>query len=186
MKSTKTVLREEKTVDMATGEVVREKHTLQYKKEPAFVKLYLDCLGVFIDNSGMTKSLNDMLIEVLKNVTYASDDQIVILNAYTKERICKATKKSQIRLEKAITTWVDNRVLIRVGRGVYRLNPFIFGKGEWRDIENLRAKFDYKNGTVTTEIDHSTETPSNAPESPTSPVEEATGTDTPPKVAFPL
>ena len=41
------------------------------------------------------------------------------------------------RLERAITTWVKNRVLIRVARGIYQVNPFIFGRGDWRDIANL-------------------------------------------------
>ena len=59
------------------------------------------------------------------------------------------------RLEQAITTWVKNRVLIRVARGIYQVNPFIFGRGDWRDIANLRATFfskallplrDYKDG----------------------------------------
>ena len=45
------------------------------------------------------------------------------------------------RLERAITTWVKNRVLIRVARGIYQVNPFIFGRGDWRDIANLRATF---------------------------------------------
>ena len=30
------------------------------------------------------------------------------------------------RLEQAITTWVKNRVLIRVARGIYQVNPFYF------------------------------------------------------------
>ena len=60
------------------------------------------------------------------------------------------------RLERAITTWVKNRVLIRVARGIYQVNPFIFGRGDWRDIANLRATLtspkallplrDYKDG----------------------------------------
>ena len=60
------------------------------------------------------------------------------------------------RLEQAITTWVKNRVLIRVARGIYQVNPFIFGRGDWRDIANLRATLtspkallplrDYKDG----------------------------------------
>ena len=31
------------------------------------------------------------------------------------------------RLEQAITTWVKNRVLIRVARGIYQVIRFIFG-----------------------------------------------------------
>ena len=53
------------------------------------------------------------------------------------------------RLEQAITTWVKNRVLIRVARGIYQVNPFIFWRGDWRDIANLRATFNFSEGSVT-------------------------------------
>ena len=53
---------------------------------------------------------------------------IVHLGAYDKEQICKATHKSMRRLEQAITTWVKNRVLIRVARGIYQVNPFILAR----------------------------------------------------------
>ena len=85
-----------------------------------------------------------MLLEVLHRASYAQDGQIVHLGAYDKEQICKATHKSMRRLEQAITTWVKNRVLIRVARGIYQVNPFIFGRGDWRDIANLRATFSPK------------------------------------------
>ena len=57
------------------------------------------------------------------------------------------------RLEQAITTWVKNRVLIRVARGIYQVNPFIFGRGDWRDIANLRATF-FSEGSVTVTRDY--------------------------------
>ena len=60
------------------------------------------------------------------------------------------------RLEQAITTWVKNRVLIRVARGIYQVNPFIFWRGDWRDIaiyaqpltspKALLPLHDYKDG----------------------------------------
>ena len=59
--------------------------------------------------------------------------------AHTTRSKFKATHKSMRRLEQAITTWVKNRVLIRVARGIYQVNPFIFGRGDWRDIANLHA-----------------------------------------------
>ena len=133
-------MRENTTVDTQTGEVLkREKLRCSSQKEPGFVKLYFDCLGVYIKNDGLSASLNDMLLEVLHRASYAQDGQIVHLGAYDKEQICKATHKSMRRLEQAITTWVKNRVLIRVARGIYQVNPFIFGRGDWRDIANLRA-----------------------------------------------
>ena len=142
-KEMKRVLRENTTVDTQTGEVLKRETTVQFSKEPGFVKLYFDCLGVYIKNDGLSASLNDMLLEVLHRASYAQDGQIVHLGAYDKEQICKATHKSMRRLEQAITTWVKNRVLIRVARGIYQVNPFIFGRGDWRDIANLRATFNF-------------------------------------------
>ena len=136
-KEMKRVLRENTTVDTQTGEVLKRNYGAVLK-EPGFVKLYFDCLGVYIKNDGLSASLNDMLLEVLHRASYAQDGQIVHLGAYDKEQICKATH-SMRRLEQAITTWVKNRVLIRVARGIYQVNPFIFGRGDWRDIANLRA-----------------------------------------------
>ena len=95
-----------------------------------------------------------MLLEVLHRASYAQDGQIVHLGAYDKEQICKATHKSMRRLEQAITTWVKNRVLIRVARGIYQVNPFIFGRGDWRDIANLRATFNFSEGSVTVTRDY--------------------------------
>ena len=148
-KEMKRVLRENTTVDTQTGEVLKRETTVQFSKEPGFVKLYFDCLGVYIKNDGLSASLNDMLLEVLHRASYAQDGQIVHLGAYDKEQIYKATHKSMRRLEQAITTWVKNRVLIRVARGIYQVNPFIFGRGDWRDIANLRATFNFSEGSVT-------------------------------------
>lgn len=175
----KRVLYEEQEIDGETGEIIKRKTTLQFSKEPAYVKLYFDCLGVIIKNEGLNESLNDMLLETLKLGSYADEEQTVILNAYQKEKICKKTGKSLRRLEQAITIWVKNKILFRVSRGTYRINPWIFGKGEWRDISDLRASFDFKAGNLTLEreyeiktkststITKTSETPiSNAPQSP--------------------
>ena len=125
-KEMKRVLRENTTVDTQTGEVLKRETTVQFSKEPGFVKLYFDCLGVYIKNDGLSASLNDMLRSP-SPCKLCTRRQIVHLGAYDKEQICKATHKSMRRLEQAITTWVKNRVLIRVARGIYQVNPFIFG-----------------------------------------------------------
>ena len=124
-KEMKRVLRENTTVDTQTGEVLKRETTVQFSKEPGFVKLYFDCLGVYIKNDGLSASLNDMLRSP-SPCKLCTRRQIVHLGAYDKEQICKATHKSMRRLEQAITTWVKNRVLIRVARGIYQVNPFIF------------------------------------------------------------
>ena len=76
--------------------------------------------------------------EVLHRASYAQDGKSYTC-AYDKEQICKATHKSMRRLEQAITTWVKNRVLIRVARGIYQVNPFIF-KAEIGEISPIYAQ----------------------------------------------
>lgn len=151
MKDKKRVIREENTVDKETGEVIRRTTVLQFDKEPNYIKLYLDCLGVVLGNDGLGAGINDLLVEVLKLASYAEDGQHVVLNAYNKAIICRSTGKTLRGLEKAIGTWTRNNVLKRVARGTYQINPWIFGKGEWRDIKNLRATFDFTAGEVVTE-----------------------------------
>ena len=87
-KEMKRVLRENTTVDTQTGEVLKRNYGAVLK-EPGFVKLYFDCLGVYIKNDGLSASLNDMLLEVLHRASYAQDGQIVHLGAYDKEQILK-------------------------------------------------------------------------------------------------
>ena len=95
-----------------------------------------------------------MLVEVLKRSTYAEEGQMVYLNTFTKEQVCKATGKSLERMKQAIRIWVKNKILVRVARGVYQVNPYIFGKGEWRNIANLRATFDFSGGKVEVEREY--------------------------------
>ena len=95
-----------------------------------------------------------MLLEVLHRASYAQDGKSYTLAHTTRSKFAKATHKSMRRLEQAITTWVKNRVLIRVARGIYQVNPFIFGRGDWRDIANLRATFNFSEGSVTVTRDY--------------------------------
>ena len=94
-----------------------------------------------------------MLLEVLHRASYAQDGQIVHLGAYDKEQICKATHKSMRRLEQAITTWVKNRVLIRVARGIYQVNPFIF-KRRLARYRQFTRNLNFSEGSVTVTRDY--------------------------------
>ena len=82
-KEMKRVLRENTTVDTQTGEVLKRETTVQFSKEPGFVKLYFDCLGVYIKNDGLSASLNDMLRSP-SPCKLCTRRQIVHLGAYDK------------------------------------------------------------------------------------------------------
>ncbi len=164
----KKLLRLEEEIDRETGEIKRTKHEVQFDAEPAFIKLYLDCLGMFTRSSALDKNLNDMLIATLKYMTYADKEQIIYLNSTIKKRIAESTGKSIARYNQALTLWVKEGILRRIDRGAYQVNPWVFGKGDWRDIEQLRATFSFGTGTVTVETDRANhtdpETQNDAPE----------------------
>ena len=42
-----------------------------------------------------------------------------------------------------MTDLVKGKVLFRVDKGVYRFNPYLFGKGDWQDIAKLRLEVNY-------------------------------------------
>lgn len=141
-------------IDNDTGEVLNQEIVYKQSPEPNFIKLYLDCLCSF---KGISKSLNPILIELLQHMSFASlqdpeGGQIIYLNAELKRRIAKSTNKTVKRVEQALTDFVKANVLKRIAVGTYQVNANLFGRGEWKDIKNIRAKFDFANGTIDAEI----------------------------------
>jgi len=145
-------------VDSDTGEVKQAQRTthkvLRLEAEPSYVKLYLDHLSHF---KGLQVSLNPILIEILKHTTYADDDtaeqgQIFVSAKLIKETIAKRCGVSLARVNQALTQFVKADILSRLAPGVYQVNPYLFGKGEWKDIKQIRATFNYNTGEVVADI----------------------------------
>lgn len=144
--------------DQTTGEVISQnKKQITSSKlpdEPPFVKLYLDCLCKFKD---MQISFNPILIEFLKNASYADIDsdnggQVIYMNKMLKENIAKKCNVSLKRVEQAITEFVKKGIMRRIGVGTYQFNPNLFGFGRWSDIYNIRAIFDFGTGQAVAQI----------------------------------
>lgn len=146
-------------IDTQTGEVLKENHkskqSYRLPKEPPFVKLYLDCLSKFKD---IQISFNPILIELLKNTSYAEMEdtetggQIIYLNKMLKQNIAKRCNVSLKRVEQAITEFVKKGYMHRIGVGTYQFDANLFGKGDWADIYNIRANFNFGTGEVVAEI----------------------------------
>ena len=79
-----------------------------------------------------------------------------ILGEYTDKNYLEwepiATGKTVKRIEQAITDFVKTGVFSRIATSTYQVNAALFGKGDWQDIKNIRATFDFGKGTVETEI----------------------------------
>lgn len=144
--------------DETTGEVKikeeRRRQHLRFSKEPTYIKLYLDHLGKF---KGLQLSLNPILAELLKSTSYADVSEenggmILYLNKPLKADIAKRCEVSLSRVDHAVTEFVKKGYMRRLDLGKYQFNPFFFGKGEWVDIENIRATFDYGTGEAIAKI----------------------------------
>ena len=146
---------EEKTTETITdGEKVKKKetsHIKAYDKEPEYVKFYLNHISRFRD---IQPSYNPILIAFLKEATYADKKggMVLYVNGTLKAEIAEECGVSVTRVNHAITEFVKADFIRKLAFGKYQFNPYLFGKGEWRDIREIRATFDYNKNTVVAEI----------------------------------
>lgn len=138
------------------GEAISEinKKVVYATKEPEYIKLYLDCIMVL---KGLKKGLSPMLIELTKYMSYADVNslgggQVIFLNKALKELIAKNLNVTIKRVEQGITLFVKTGILKRIAVSTYQVNPNIFGKGDWVNIKNIRATFDFRNKDAIAEI----------------------------------
>ena len=132
-------------VDMTTGEVVKseENITKQYAGEPPYVKVYLHDILYLSD---LPKTHDKVLLALLKRSTWANADlgMVVTLSAGMKRLMLSELGFKSVRtINNALSDFVKAEILNRLETGVYQLNPYLFGKGDWQDIANLRMTIDY-------------------------------------------
>lgn len=126
--------------DMNTGEVtVMKTHTQSVmEKEPDFIKLYVADimkLNNLPRNSGLVMNC------LLRSMSY---NNIIPAYAPIKRLICAELSIGMDSLNKAIDSLFKAGMLVRIERGIYMADPNLFGKGEWKNIKNLRLVIDYK------------------------------------------
>ncbi len=133
----------ETRVDQTTGEVKEITTVAQtkYAAEPGYVKLYLEDITYL---TKLPKGSEGILYGILKQMSYK---QQIVLNKYIKEGIAEEAGITLKTVDNNISVFVNNGVLIRVGRGVYEVNTYIFGKGNWKDIlkhrRGLKLEIEY-------------------------------------------
>ena len=139
-----------------TGEIVEtidQKQWIIPREEPDYIKLYVSAALEF---NNVSCSNAPLMAELLKYVTYADDNeyggQMIFLNYSLKKKICEKLKYAEVTFRKNLQKLCDGKMIRKVDRDTYQLNPYIFGKGDWNSIKNLRASFDWENGFVVREI----------------------------------
>lgn len=135
----------ERVVDHETGEQIRVRTITKGNSEPEYVKLYIDCVFTV---KGLRKGLSPIFLALLPHMSYANaeDDQggqIIYLNAALKKQIAAKLNIGIDSINKALTEFVHAGICRRIDRGTYQISANIVGRGEWKDISNIRARFDF-------------------------------------------
>lgn len=123
-------------VNHETGEVTASTTTRRYRNdEPSYIKLYLGDI-TYLHN--VPKGAEIVLHELLKYVTYGTQE-ITILS-HQKQQIASSTGLSIRTVDNRIQDLANKGIIERVSRGIYKLNPYLFGKGDWKTIDQLRTQ----------------------------------------------
>jgi hypothetical protein len=144
----KKVTYEKEIVDKETGESLKTYSESILPREPDFVKLYLESVTKLNDVQGWT---DPILYELLKLMNYRNE---IVLNAAIKKRISAEIGISTRTIDNALSMLVKKDIIFREDTGLYKGNPYLFGKGEWRDIRELRMTvvFNPKGQSISTEV----------------------------------
>ncbi len=116
------------------------------RKEPAFIKVYLKNILALANVKG---THSDLLNALVKRATYAGSGNNggmeIVINATIKKRIMEEIGVKNVgSVANGLSALVKGKMIYRVGSGVYQLSPFVFGKGDWHNVYNLRVTIDFK------------------------------------------
>lgn len=140
-----------RTVVNEDGQITHqeEEKVINWGTEPNYIKVYLDTILYLKD---LPKGLNSILYAFLKRMSYGNQ---LVVNAALKRQIAKELELSLSSINNAISKFVKGELLIREDTGLYKVNPHLFGKGDWKDIAKIRLEvvFDSKGKTIMSEIE---------------------------------
>lgn len=119
--------------------------------EPSFAKMYFDDLSAL---KGITKRQRDVLEELVVRMGY---DNEVSLSSGLKKEIClslgilKSDSGGELKEENVslngfnyiVSQLVKAELIFRKGSGLYIINPYLFGRGKWTDVEKIRMEVKY-------------------------------------------
>lgn len=130
--------------------------------EPDYIKIYTDMWCAYNE---IPDRWRDLFMQLAVRMSYADSHdrtggQLVNITGPNKTSILNALGWKENNLRKGMQALCECNAIRRISRGWYQINPTYAGRGEWRynvhkaqgGIENIIAKFDFKNHTVDTQV----------------------------------
>lgn len=137
-------------VDYETGELMEQtvEKILKVSKEPNFIKLYLDCMLTF---TGTKHIPSNFLMEICRYINYSNKNKkqmYLTLSKRERDEMAKELGISDSMVKRYIRNCIDSGILFKTDyRACFIVNPFLIAKGEWNNIKELRAEFNFTSGT---------------------------------------
>lgn len=140
-------------VDGKLKRVVSEQ-TSYAGREPDYIKVYTDC---FLSFNHINMALSPYIVAFGKWMTFANFDNpdfrcTVRTGEVERKDVARCVGVSESMVKKMIAALVENEIFIPIyikgkqKRGIYFVNPWVIAKGEWKDIKELRAQFEFVAG----------------------------------------
>lgn len=138
----KKIYREEESheIDYNTGQITKTTQTRSSSipQEPPYIKLYLDDIAILHD---LPKGSSSLLHELLRQVNY---EGLINLNSSVKTKIANSLNyKNKQSIDNGLSKLCKEGLLRKADRGVYEVNPHLFGKGDWASIFLRREEFSF-------------------------------------------
>jgi hypothetical protein len=141
----------EKIVDGNSGEILDEtskvtnQFTVPFTAEPSYFKFYEDHISLL---ETCSKSEIFILFRLLKTMDY---DNRLSVSLGQKKDICRlmgkftegGTEPAVNAFNVAMFNLVKKNILTKISSGYYLVNPYLFGKGNWKNVQKLRVKLTY-------------------------------------------
>jgi len=127
-------------IDHQTGEVMRESkvHSTNFVAEPPYIKMYLDDLTQIMEIPSGPRAVLDLMLQKLDYEGY------ITLSTRYRRQIAETLGIKDQSLRNHILALTKSKIISNSGRGEYLVNPFLFARGDWKRVCEMRHEFTLK------------------------------------------
>ena len=136
--TTETTITRDLLTQEATHVVEKTNRSVHLGSEAHYIKIYLKDIGKLHDLSPQN---NKFLYEFFSMANWNTNE--LQITAGKKNELAQKHETSKAVIDNIISKLTKKDILIKKGTGLYILNPYLFGKGEWSQIKALRLTIDY-------------------------------------------
>jgi len=124
---------------------------------PKFSMSHMEFVLFFGKNLAMLGKANPSKKEIIlaSIISKMDGDNVVYILKNFRMELSKKLEINPSYVGRVVDELIEKQILYKIGRGVYIVNPYIYGKGNVKNIAKLRWEFEaiFKNDTV--EMTHS-------------------------------